>query len=263
MKWVIRYSAVLKTPGGERLLDLPAGTRIQPTGEVRTTLYNKLPIEWTEITITFATKTWRGWIYSPLLEDYAEERPLVVAIEHQTPNPQDAEQYVSYRGEMQFNFCGQLCCCYLTGDSLETLLAKWEKGSSTAYKSAFVDNVSQPTGVYHLESILKLYGYPVPLMTYSAGLRDPLLGQALISPARMAAMLKTHRAIVGVFISTASGGDLRAFGVSHWVVLESCTPDGAGHGWVELYNPFVNRRQRYSWQDYIASARTLGAWVKR
>jgi hypothetical protein len=56
-------------------------------------------------------------------------------------------------------------------------------------------------------------------------------------------------------------------GTGHWVVLESITPSGRASGnggWVVIYNPFPNKRQEYSYDEFIASFHTFdGLWVKR
>jgi hypothetical protein len=60
-KWVVRYSAVYKYPGRERLIDLPAGTRVETTGAVMVVPYlNLKETTWVEITITFAQKRGRA-----------------------------------------------------------------------------------------------------------------------------------------------------------------------------------------------------------
>jgi hypothetical protein len=261
-KWVVRYSPVYKFPGREWLIDLPMGTLVKTTGKTQDLIYRNVPTVWEEIIITFAPRTWQGWIYSAFLEAYVEEYPSAVEIEHPTVNPQDAAQYTTWRGQIQYNLCGELCVAYIVEKSIETLLTEWEAKAPAAYKSVFVNGAARTTGIYDLESILKIYGYPVPLQTYAEGLRDPVIAQTLITPGRLAKKLKTHYAIVGVSIDAATG-NLKTFGTAHWVVVERCIPDGDNHGWVELYNPFPNRTQIYSWMEFTSSAMLRGAWIQR
>jgi hypothetical protein len=263
MKWTVKYTSVHKTPGGAWLLDLPQGTLCEPTGQTQTIPYRGLPqTNWTEIIVRFAIREWQGWIYSPCLEEYTEEFPPIVPIAFPTPTPQDAAQYIIWRKNIQFNLCGQFCICYLLGKNIEDLLAFWELKAAPWYKRILKNERSQPTGIPDLDSILSLFGFPVPSVTFNGGLKDPLLGRALITPARMAAKLQTHQAIIGVKINSLTG-ELRPTGTPHWVVLEKCIPDGINRGMIELYNPFPNRIQRYSWNEFATSAGLLGIWVER
>jgi hypothetical protein len=261
-KWVVRYSPVYKFPGREWMIALPLGTRVETTGQVQTIQYRNCQTKWEEITVTFATKTWQGWIYSPLIEDYFEEYPEAVVIEHPTISQQDAAQYAIWRGAVQYNLCGELCVAYIVEQSIETVLAKWETGAPAAYKSAFNGGAGRTTGISDLESILKLYGYPVPCQTYVDILRDPVLALALVTPGRLSNVLQAYQIILRVTIDGATG-DLKQYGTAHWVVLERCTPSGANHGWVELYNPFVNRIQLCSWGEFVAASMLTGALIKR
>jgi hypothetical protein len=50
-------------------------------------------------------------------------------------------------------------------------------------------------------------------------------------------------------------GWLRGSGVLHWVVVTKVIPERNGLGFVEVYNPAMNRIEYYSWQEFINSAR--------
>jgi len=78
-------------------------------------------------------------------------------------------------------------------------------------------------------------------------------------------MLINKYLIAGVKIDKFSG-KLRGQGVGHWVVLDKITPNEINGGWVELYNPFPNKRQEYSYVEFIKSCSGPswnGVWVKR
>jgi hypothetical protein len=50
------------------------------------------------------------------------------------------------------------------------------------------------------------------------------------------------------------------------VVLDKVIPDGINRGWVEIYNPFPNKRQMYSFNEFIKSCKAegyTGLWVSR
>ena len=78
-----------------------------------------------------------------------------------------------------------------------------------------------------------------------------------------------YHLVAGVFMRSDDHytGKLSGQGIGHWVVLESVTPNGRASGnggWTEIYNPFPNKRQEYSYDEFMASFRTLdGLWVKR
>jgi hypothetical protein len=61
------------------------------------------------------------------------------------------------------------------------------------------------------------------------------------------------RAVVSVYIDKYSGR-LKPSGILHWVVVTAVTPERTGYGRVEIYNPFPNRIEAYSWSEFVASA---------
>ena len=78
-------------------------------------------------------------------------------------------------------------------------------------------------------------------------------------------MLEKYYLIAGVKIDLNSG-KLRGQGIGHWVVLDKIVPNGINGGWVELYNPFPNKRQEYSYDEFIKSCggpSWSGVWIKR
>jgi hypothetical protein len=55
-------------------------------------------------------------------------------------------------------------------------------------------------------------------------------------------------------------------GIGHWVTVDKITPNGINAGRVEIYNPFHNKRQEYSFSEFIKSCSSpawAGWWVKR
>jgi hypothetical protein len=94
----------------------------------------------------------------------------------------------------------------------------------------------------------------------------------------MAKMLKTHYLIAGVGIESLKGRlKTGSNAIRHWVVVERITPAGkqyqnkyfgGNRGWVELYNPFMNVIEEYSYREFTTSMHETGAdwyglWVKR
>lgn len=241
-------------PGGIKLLDLPAGSLVTLTGEKQDVLYKGVSTTWVELSALTSQKVYVGWMYQPFVEPYAEEfPPAVVSIPHATPDQIDAAQYMLWRGIKQFNLCGELCVCYITGSDIDSMLTNWQAKAVNVFKNVFGDGRARGTDVGELDSMLMFaFGYSVPSLRLDAGLSDPILGRPLVTPGRFAQQLSGHRAIVSVHIDSVTG-NLRGSGILHWVVVESVIPDGVNRGWVELYNPFPNRMQRYSWNEFINS----------
>lgn len=266
-KWVVAQAPLRELPNAKsrKLLDLPFGALASLTGRTEPGVTSGVLHEWVEVIYLTASQRHVGWVYDGYLEAYTEEfQPHVVSIQSPTINPNDAAQYMVWHGKTQYNLCGELCVCYIAGDEIEAMLSKWEAQAITIYQRVFGSGgMARGTNTAELDSMLSIYGYPTPSTRLDTGLRDPLLGRPVVTPGRMAAMLSNHRAIVGVKISKSTG-DLRTSGILHWVVVEDVAPDGINRGWVELYNPFPNRMQRYSWAEFVASmGAPYGIWVRR
>ena len=259
-KWCIGVAPLREAPDGARLLDVPLGAVIEATGNTRLTTINGRQALWSEI-------VYRGrqaWIYDGYLEEYIEKYPREeVLIPHPTVEPNDAAQYMLLEGRIKYNMCGELCVAFIGGDDIDTFLAKWAVVSPNYYKWALQGENDNATGLDALESMLKVYGYGFPITRFDAGLTDPIIGFKM-SPGRLSRMLETHHLIAGVRIDGYTG-KLRGQGVGHWVVLERVEPSGVNGGWVELYNPFPNRRQQYSYDEFInaVSINRAGLWIKR
>lgn len=261
--WVIKQAALRATPNGSKLLDLPLGARVEETGNTQVVHYNGVESLWREVFYETSARAYCGWMYAAFLEELVNEFPLsVVEIRYQTVEPNDAAQYMIWKNNVQYNLCGELCVCYITGDALDLMLTKWEAKEVSLFRSVFGGGRARGTSPFELNSMLAVYGY-IPSIRLEDGFYDRVLERALVSPGRMAKLLETHRAIAGVKIS-GSTGTLQNSGVLHWVVVEKVIPDGVNRGWVELYNPFPNQMQRYSWSEFAASMGSpYGLLVKR
>ncbi len=266
-KWVIDRGALRRAPNGAKVIDLPSGTVITPTGNQQTlTLFGRQVI-WSEI----IARGQLGWINDAYLEDYLEKFPNEVLIANPTPDPNDAAQYMAVEGDVKHNLCGELCVAFLVGVEIDLVLKKWKQDLPEAYNKIIGGKRDNATGAGTLEGILNLYGLSRPqghIFDFKTGLTDPLIGYRP-SPGRFNKMLQTHRLIAGVNIDGGTGR-LRGAGVGHWVVLDKVMPvgrSGGNGGWVELYNPFPNRREEYSYDEFTASCGGAdnwnGIWVQR
>jgi hypothetical protein len=264
-KWIIDYGPLRAAPNGGKLLDLPVGVIVTPTGGEQTLTIGGHPTLWAEI--VFGGRN--GWVNAAYLEDYLEKFPTEVSVTAATPDPNDAAQYMIVEGDVKNNLCGQFCVAFIVGDSSDNLLVKWKQNLPDAYQATIGGTTDKGTWPGALEAILKLYGkLPEDILPFKAGLTDPLIGYQP-SPGRFAKMLQTHQLIAGVNIDSETGR-LRGSGVGHWVVLDKITPVGRNSGnggWVELYNPFPNRREEYSYDEFTASCGGVdnwdGRWVRR
>jgi hypothetical protein len=259
-KWVIWQAPLRQIPTGDKFLDIPSGTIVEVTGRQQPVEMSGQPRIWSEILYNDN----RLWVYDGYLEDLVEKYPnFEVIIEHPTPDPYDAAQYLILDGHTKYNMCGELCVAFIGGDSIETFLNKWLAISPSYYKWALQGDSDKSTGIDALESMLSVYGYSFPLLRFDEGLTDPVMGFRL-SPGRINRLLRSYSLIAGVNIDGVTG-KLRGQGVGHWVVVDKITPNGVNCGWVELYNPFPNKRQDYSYDEFINSvgSNRSGIWVPR
>lgn len=259
--------APLRTdPGGRvKLLDMPRHRLCDPTGVTQEVLYRGIPTTWAEVVYHDSAGRHYGWVYAALLEDYDEtDHPPIVSIPNQTTDPQDAAQYMIWRDQKQYNMCGELCVSFIAVADLGALLNDWQAKAINIFQRVFGSGGrARGTGLGELDSMLSIFGYPTPSIRLDIGLRDPILERPLVTPARIQSMLTLHQAIVGVKIDGATG-NLRGSGIAHWVVLENVYPHGINRGMAEIYNPYHNQMQGYSWDELVSSMGSpYGLWVAR
>jgi hypothetical protein len=88
----------------------------------------------------------------------------------------------------------------------------------------------------------------------TTALFEPHIKRSRYTIKGMRKLLESGSVIASVNMDGGSG-ILRGSGVLHWVVVTKVTPERNGLGWVEVYNPAMNRIEVYSWQEFINSAR--------
>ncbi len=212
-----------------------------------------------------------GWVKDNYLEDVMENpnfKDAEVHIPHPSTDPNDPPQFLMWDSEtvVKTNMCGELCVAFIGGDDIETFLKKWEAHDNLYYPWAVKGDSNKPLLWYHLDKMLEVYGYPSPNLKYKDGLTDPGIG-FMPTPARIKKLLETRFLIARVRIDS-SGKLVRQDDtpwVGHWVVLDKVTPYGVNRGRVEIYNPYPNRREEYSYADFIKSCSPgySGLWVNR
>lgn len=188
-----------------------------------------------------------GWVDSHYVEDYPETLPIgsVYLDDVATKDQYDAKQYVDYGGVKQVNFCGELCVCFLLGLPLSDFLETWKIKSPSLFTRIFGAGRARGTGAGELVEMLETFGQS------ARQLSDKVDGY--YSPHRLAGL--KDKAIVSVNIDGQTGR-LRGSGILHWIVIIDVWESGAGDGTVDLYNPFNNKIERYSYAEFLASARS-------
>jgi hypothetical protein len=160
------------------------------------------------------------------------------------------EQYEQAYQQNVVTIENQLCICSIVGDSMGTLSAKYEMKSPSWWRRIVLkDSTTSLDDLVHI--LVNVYGHATPVrlqaaLTDGAGMR--------FTPGRIAAICKDKAVIVGVRI--AYDGYLARSGVAHWVVVRSVLPNGVDGGRVEIYNPFTNAIEWYSWREFKAAVGT-------
>jgi hypothetical protein len=199
------------------------------------------------------------------------ENPVAILPKFQVtinnPNPTySAAQYIDVEGRKKTKLCGQFCVAFILKEPIDSVLQRWKEVQPFIYATIVGGN--QGTGTAHLETILRAYGYNTQgdFTEFTRGLTDLFLKRCLVSPGRIAKMLKTHFLIAGVNIDGRTGRLKRGNDVPHWVVVDKLTPLGKNMGWLEIYNPFQNCWEEYSYREFtnaIVDGYWSGLWVKR
>jgi hypothetical protein len=64
-------------------------------------------------------------------------------------------------------------------------------------------------------------------------------------------ILQEHRIVIGVQIDYS--GYLVGKGIPHWVVLDAITVIDSTHAICDIYNPYTNATEPYSWKELMTS----------
>ncbi len=253
-KWVNRFTPLLKpnsnmdeTPLTLRIkiMDLFERTIVEVTGQ------KKAPYE--EVRYVTESNVFTGWVHEGDLEDYIENyaRDCVV-IYNQTPVPNDFEQYFIFNGIKQVNGCGELCVAFVLGISLQELLENWQVKLPIFWKRIFGGGRARGTGSGELSEMFDIFAQESSQLT--TAIYEPHIKRSRYTIKGMQRLLETGSVIASVNIDGGTGL-LRGSGVLHWVVVTKVIAERNGLGFVELYNPAMNRIEYYSWLEFINSAR--------
>ena len=206
------------------------------------------------------------WELAALLQAYGFNRRKYFKPELQKDVPLDRQKYyVAPNARPDIPADGEQ---YFKSFSIDTVLEYWKGVQPDLYNSLLGDGRNEPTGPDDLITILKAYGYTREDFSYYRPGSQEVFGYA---PSRDAEVIgKTHYLLAGVNISGRTGR-LQPSGVAHWVVVTKLTPRGnlrgSNGGWVELYNPFPNCWEEYSYREFMEAFRGMSEgttlWIKK
>lgn len=251
MYWLNGYTTLYTepTPNSPKVRDLLEKSLVQARDEV--VLWQEhqfLKVEYTD------TKTWTGWVYAGMLEEYVEMLDAdCVELLNQTERKDDFEQYVNYHGARQVNLCGEICAAYILELTLEAMLTLWQQKQEPAWKRTFkrFGLMASGIGIPDLLSMFEAAGkkaYPL-----ADAMRDDYLKRSRYTPEWVAGLISQGDVIAGVRIDQS--GRLAKSGALHWVVVSGLMRERCGYGTVRVYNPAPNRIEVYSWREFVESAR--------
>ena len=253
--WITNYAALYNDDLRSRQMYLPIGSKVTLTGVSRWGELNGRALRFQQVKYVDGKGDHSGWVYDAYIEPLRISLPQnIIQLGTQTPNPQDANQYIQYQSTTQYNLCGPLAACYCTGWKTDNtdFLDTWKVKKPAAWKRIFGGGAGRGTDLGDLDAMFAEWeGYPSVMPRLSTALHDPLKGGPLVTPGRVGELLVRNRLIISCRIDAITGR-LRGQGVLHWVVLEMVLPEGYG-GLVHLYNPFVNGMEIYSWQELANS----------
>lgn len=181
----------------------------------------------------------------------------VLTIPNATPLESDAAQYMIYKGVKQYNLCGQFCVAYCmrfraATDNIDDYFNIWEITSLKWWQTIFKNRLARTTGIYDLEMMLKPYGATTRKWS-----------EVPVKPEYFKDMLIRHQVIAGVKIDHT--GYLVGGGIPHWVVLDGIEIVDKNHSILDIYNPYTNLVEKYSWREFMTSTGSYkqGIWVAR
>lgn len=275
-KWCILYTPYFETPfikskGEEKIPkgkergNFPAGTVIDVTKDkIKKVNKDNTITLWSEVEFTDReNKEWIVFVQDVYLEDLIENPKYKGKNPDFNPIPEnlqstcsiDAAQFLDWEGEKKTQLCGPLCVAYIVKEKIDELLIAWKIYDGGSYSNTVTKN--NGLGYLSVRSMLKMRGYHNEDFKNTDKLTIDFLSK----------MLNKYFLIAGVTIDKITGnpdGELGNGTAKHWVVLDKITSEG-DRGWVDIYNPFPNKLQEYSYHDFIRAFKTRwdATWVTR
>jgi len=181
----------------------------------------------------------------------------ILEIPNATESDSDAAQNMFHDGVKQYNLCGQFSVAYCMRaragtKNIDDFMEHWELTDLPWWKTIFRNKLARTTGVYDLQKMLASFD-PV-VMKWSEVKVDPVV---------FSDTLVKYWLITGVKIDHT--GYLVGSGIPHWVVVETIDVTDKNHAIVDIYNPYTNIIEPYSWRELMTSTGNYkqGLWVMR
>jgi len=256
MLTIVRYTPLYMRPSyaSTSLCDLLDGTIVFYNNDEKIKVGDTL---WAEIMYRTNSKNIIGWIPNCFVEPFVPSLLGydIIRVKSSTPSDSDYAQNIIYKGNVQFNLCGEfsvLYCAQYTDEefAIEDWLDEWAIKSPSFFNRIFYGGKSKTTGISDLTNMFQTFeGYKASFDLISS--RMNYNGKYLFTPYKVMDLLVNNRMIVGCKIESRFGR-LSRTGIPHWVVIERVMPEARG-GIVNLYNPASNSVETYSWEEFVAS----------
>lgn len=199
-----------------------------------------------QVEYTLNGKVLVGYIEDRFMEWYLQVLPSnLVDIEGlQTPDLNDAQQYIIWDGVKKVNMCGELCAALVMDKPLIEILQKWQSVDVPFFKRIVSAGKGTGTNTDDLIRLFGIFGYiarTIKLVKYT-----PRIFMELVE--------NSKGVIVSTHLNTVTGA-LNGGGTLHWCTVLEVIPERMDMGWVRLYNPYNNVEEWYSWREFLATTR--------
>lgn len=282
---------------GKKLFDISKGALIETTGQstlvlMRAANGTMVNIPWMQVLYKTIKGTQTGWVRSDLFDEYVEDFPNPEVeipqlpgdptdpFPYATSDPNDAAQYMVLgkdkfgRELTKVNMCGELCVSFMAELGIKEFIKKWASHPDNLFQWARGATSDKTTGLSTIMNMLEALGMTAAngsVIDFTASLTGPIFQDKSLSPGKFQKFLQTHTLLANVVVERYTGRLIpndatKQNWINHWVVVDKVTPNATDGGRVQIYNPYQNRRQEYSYEQFIRSfggATFTGAWVKR
>ena len=239
-KWIVRpygYARIIADPARSKAgKDVSRGAVVIASGEVNG------PTEF--VAYIEAGKSFTGWIESKHVRPYRENlrTNIVDMADVQTPDPSDAQQFMSWKGKRFVNNCGVISVAMVLGRKVSDILTRFEVRDPKNYKRIY----GTGSGLTSAPDLLKIFD--------SESVRAETLSMPFYEAEDLLTLISEYAGvIVSCRINKYSGRLIGGGNVLHWVVVREVFPERTGYGTIGVYNPFSNRDEIYSWAEFTAS----------
>ncbi|MFH2103339.1 MAG: SH3 domain-containing protein [Chloroflexota bacterium] len=224
-----------------------------------------------------------GWIYSPFLTRYIPELarpgdgPSIVPWIFSAPNPTALpNQFITYTDPnldndikatevgYKTNLCGYFCAAFIANIGIHDIIQEVRTNLPTDYRNYIIPNKTHPIDA--VVRILNIYGFEC--REFSSSMYDSISNSQIITPGSIKRNIDAGNVLVAGVVIDGSGRLVDESRIGHWVVVTDVILSGTD-AWVDIYNPYNNQREFYSYKEFMASfynsqtGNARGVWVRR